>query len=85
MKKLFKHGIPKKLRYALCITIIPISSPVAVQGFISMMPLPNAAAVPLVVTFLTLAYAWCIWEIRNSPNPEISGEADILVNSAETA
>jgi hypothetical protein len=68
MEKLFKRGISKTLRYALCLTIIPLSSPVAVQGFLSVMPIPSQVGVPLVVTFLTLAYAWCIWEIKNSPN-----------------
>lgn len=68
MEKLFKRETSKKLRYALCIAIIPLSSPLAVQGVLSLMPISSAAIVPLVVTFMTLAYAWCIWEIWNFPN-----------------
>jgi hypothetical protein len=90
MNKLFKNGIPKKLRYALCMTIIPLSSPVAVQGVLSMMPMPNEVAMPLIITFLTLAYAWCIWEIRENPgftssDKEMPHEEEIDLKLTEQA
>ena len=66
MKKLFSHKVNPKLRIASCFIIIPLSSPVAVQGVLSVMPISSSVAVPLMITLLTLAYAWCIWAIRNS-------------------
>lgn len=77
MEKLFNREISKKLRYALCIAVIPLCSPLTVQGILSLIPMSSAAIVPLLVTFMTLAYAWCIWEIWHTPNSAMQDEDEL--------
>lgn len=55
-------------RYALALIIVPLASPVVVSAAQKMFTISDSTLGPIIILILTLAYAWCIWSIRNSPH-----------------
>ncbi len=54
-------------RYALALIIVPLASPVVVSFIQNATAISSTTLGPISILLLTLAYAWCIWSIRNSP------------------
>jgi len=54
-------------RYALALIIVPLASPVVVSFIQKTTAISTTLLGPVSILLLTLAYAWCIWAIRNSP------------------
>jgi len=55
-------------RYALALIIVPLASPVVVSGVQKTLTISHTSLGPILILLLTVAYAWCIWSIRNSAN-----------------
>jgi len=61
-------------RYALALIIVPLASPVVVSFIQNTTAISSTVLGPTLILLLTLAYAWCIWAIRNSPDFGLSDE-----------
>ena len=61
-------------RYALALIIVPLASPVVVSFIQNKTAISSTVLGPTLILLLTLAYAWCIWAIRNSPDFGLSDE-----------
>jgi len=61
-------------RYALALIIVPLASPVVVSFIQNATAISSTVLGPISILLLTLAYAWCIWAIRNSPDFGLSDE-----------
>jgi len=56
------------LRYALTLLIVPLASPIVVSKIQGITNISDTILGPISILLLTIAYAWCIYSIKNSPN-----------------
>lgn len=72
MEKILGFKISKRLRYGLAMLIVPAASPMVVYTLQSMTSIASSTLGPLLITLLTIAYAWCIWTIGSSTESSMS-------------
>lgn len=76
LDKLISIRLPVKLQYLIAMLIAVIASPMVVYAIQGKTSIDNSILSPILITGLTIAYAWGIWIIRSAARTDMTPEQE---------